>query len=378
MDSQKLIELKEQTEGETKLPIDDKVNPPIIVKSSSVKKRNMIILISSLTIIVAAAIIIPLVIFLNKDEDKKEEVEKIPVIFDVDEGGDDMIAYILANNSKRFNILGITTVSPQYTIDNVTDIWLKFLDFMGFDNKVYKGENHPMIRNSTPANFSHDYQIDFNATNRTIEEKSAVDFMLDTIANYPRKITLFLLAPLTNFALVYQRNNSIINNIEEIIIMGGTKKFGNSGFNRSAEYNIYSDADAANIVFNCGIKVKVIGTDVTHQIEMTEEKYAKYLNVYNTRSSFLVYSVMRGTFLTWNDNYIHDPATVLYYLDNDIIQLKKYYAVVNTTDPNSNESYYGIMSFLEPNETHGYNIEYSETIDLDKYWKLADELVQLY
>ena len=208
MDSQKLIELKEQTEGETKLPIDDKVNPPIIVKSSSVKKRNMIILISSLTIIVAAVIIIPLVIFLNKDEDKKEEVEKIPVIFDVDEGGDDMIAYILANNSKRFNILGITTVSPQYTIDNVTDIWLKFLDFMGFDNKVYKGENHPMKRNTTPANFFHDYQIDFNATNRTIEEKSAVDFMLDTIANYPRKITLFLLAPLTNFALVYQRNNS--------------------------------------------------------------------------------------------------------------------------------------------------------------------------
>lgn len=385
----KMIELREDFSPLTNSATGENSNSdPIIVNRKTGKKK--IIIIVSITIIVLAIILIPLLIyFLDKDDEKgnnnkngnnggntNEEQEKIPIIMDVDEGGDDMIAYTLANNSKKFNILGITTVSPGHYIDNVTDVWLSFLEYMDFDNKVYKGENQPIKRVTQPDKFFHDYQINFTAPNKTCENISAVDFMIDTIKNHKKKVTLFLLAPLTNFAQAYLKDNSIINNIEDIIIMGGTKGNGNMQYNPKAEYNIYCDADAANIVFNCGIKIKVLGTDVTHLTEFDDERYAKYLE-YNTRSSLLSYKVMKGTFVTWNDNYVHDPVTVLYYLNNNIIELKKYNCNVNTTNPDVMGTDYGSMNFVEPVDGQ-YNIEYSESINLTLYWETFDMLVQKY
>ena len=302
---------------------------------------------------------------------------KIPIIIDVDEGGDDMIAYVLANNSKKYDILGITTVSAAYTLDNVTQVWLGFLEYMNFDAKVYRGEEHPLVRNATPEVFFHDYQMEFPPTNKTVENISAVDFMVDTIKNYEKKITLFLLAPLTNFAKALQKDGTIRTNIKEIIIMGGTKFQGNMQFNDKAEYNIYQDSDAANIVFNCGIKIKVIGTDVTHKTEFNDERYAAYLE-YNTKSSILAYNVMKGTFVTWNDNFVHDPATIIYHLNNDVIDLKDYYSFVNTTNPDVMGTDYGTMIFLEPSNELRANIEYSENISVPLYWEIFDELIRSY
>ena len=337
------------------------------------QKKRMMIIIIIIILIALIVIFIFILIFVILKSSKK----KIPIIMDVDEGGDDMVTYLIAQISKKYEILGLTTVSPEYYVDNVTDIWLRFLEYMDFDSKVYKGENHPLVRKTNPANFSHDYQIDFPPTKKTIEKESAVDFMFNTIKKSKEKITLFLLAPLTNFAKVLQKDPSIINNIEEIIIMGGTKGDGNIPINMKAEYNIYCDSEAANIVFNCGAKIKIFGTDVTHKVEFTNEIYEKYLN-FNTRASKFTYNIMKGTFITWNDNYLHDPVTILYHLNNDIIQLKEYYCQVNTTNPNVEGTDYGTMHFIEPDEEHKANIEYSESINLDLYWKDLDYYVQQY
>jgi len=377
-----LIELKDITNDSENLKNSNDTKKPEsgIEIQNQKSKKNIIILISIIFIIIIGVTLLLVFLLKSKDKsDKKEdEIEdKIPVIFDVDEGGDDMMAYVLANNSKKYNILGITTVSPAYTVDNVTDIWLKFLDYMDFDVKVYKGENHPIHRTTEPQEFYHDYQIDFNETNKTCENISAVDFMVDSIIRSKKKVTLFLLAPLTNFALAFQKNSNIIDNIEEIIIMGGTKEEGNMQYNSKAEYNIYQDSEAANIVFNCGIKIKVIGTDVTHKTFFTDEIYDKYLE-YNTRSSILSYCVMKGTFITWHDNYVHDPATVIYHLNRDIIQLKDYYAEVNTTNPDVNGTNYGTIYFNEPTNISKANIEYSESINLDLYWETFNNLMQKY
>ena len=335
-----------------------------------------------LAVILAFIFILVFVIIKDKDKDKDKDKntngDKIPIIMDLDEGGDDLIAYTIANNSRKYDILGVTTVSPEYYIDNVTDVILRFLEYMNFDVKVYKGENHPLVRKTSPlTDFYHDYGVEFPKTTKTAEAKHAVDFMYDTIKNHKKKVTLFLLAPLTNFAKVIQRDGTIINNIEEIIIMGGTKSEGNMDVNPKAEYNIYVDAEAADIVFNCGAKVKVMGTDVTHKVEFTDEVYEKY-RAMNTRSSNLTYFAMRGNFLTWGQNYLHDPVTVLYHLNNKIITLKKYNVIVNTTNPDVNGTNYGTMDFIEPIKDINGNIEYSESINLDLYWKTLDEYLKKY
>ena len=336
-------------------------------------RKKKIIIISSVFIILILFIL--LLIFIKSKHSGKKK--KIPIIMDVDEGGDDMVALIVAQISKKYEILGLTTVSPDQYIDNVTDIWLRFLEHMNFDIKVYKGENHPLVRKTNPANFSHNYNMEFPSTNKTIENESAVDFMINTIKNSKEKITLFLLAPLTNFAKAFETDPSIVKNIEEIIIMGGAKEKGNIRYNPKAEYNIYSDADAANIVFNCGVKIKIFGTDVTNQVEFTDEIYDKFLK-FNTKASNLTYNVMKGTFETWGDNILHDPVTVLYHLNNDIIQLKKYYSNVNTINPDEMGTDYGTMYFNEPDEENKANIEYSESINLKLYWEKLEYYVKQY
>ena len=362
-------------ESDTKERFEVQGGEKIEIDEFSNKRSRTKLIILIVIILLVIAIIILLVCLLRGGSETIEE--KIPAIFDVDEGGDDMIAYMLANLSQKFDVLGITTVTPDYIIDNVTNIWLRFLEYMNFDAKVYKGSDHPLVRKTKYKTFYHDYQLEFPLTNKTAETKGAVDFMIEAIKNSKKKVTLFLLAPLTNFATALQRDKSIINNIEEIIIMGGTKADGNMEENPKAEYNIYQDSEAANIVFNCGIKPKVLGTDVTHKTEMTDEIYDKYLKL-NTTASYFTYCAMRGTFVTWNNNYVHDPITIMYRMDRSILELKEYYSYVDTNNPDVNGTTYGTMYFLEPNSENKSNIYYPEKINLILYWKTFDSLVSKY
>lgn len=355
------------------------------LKANKYKYLRLIIIISILILIIIFIFILIFVTQKKENNDnsnnnpipKEEDSDKIPIIIDVDESGDDMISYLVANISKKYNILGITTFNPNYCVDEVADVWLRFLEYMNFDAKVYKGAEKPISRQTNKTSIDFNYLIDFPETNKTVETKNAVDFMVETIKNSKQKITLFLIAPLTNFALAYERDHSIINNIKEIIIMGGTKSRGNISFNKKAEYNIYTDAEAANIVFNCGIKIKVMGNDVTHKVEFTDEIYQKYKDM-NTKSSFFIYNVMNGTYLSWGDKYLDDPVTFLYHINNDLITLKDYYFLVNTTNPDVNDTEYGTIYFIEQNDTLKANVEYSENINLDLYWKTFDSIIKNY
>ena len=140
-----------------------------------------------LVVIIAFILILCFVILKIQDDDEDED-DRIPVIFDVDEGADDMIGYIVANNSQKYNILGITTVSCLYYIEDVGKIWLRFLEHMNFDNKVYLGENNPLMRKTIKNPFSHNYGVEFPSTNKTYESKGGVDFMLETIKKIKKKL----------------------------------------------------------------------------------------------------------------------------------------------------------------------------------------------
>ena len=125
--------------------------------------------------------------------------------------------------------------------------------------------------------------------------------MYQTIKNYKKKITIFALAPLTNIAKLIQRESSIIENIEEIIIMGGAKEEGNVRKNPNAEWNIYNDAEAADIVFNCGLTIKIFGQET--KMDFDDIIYKKLLDM-NTRSSLFTYYAVKGTFAVWNDDWV--------------------------------------------------------------------------
>ena len=335
-------------------------------------------------ILIAFAILIVLIVFILillfviikvQDNDDDDEDEQIPVIFDVDEGADDMIAYTVANNSRKYNILGITTISQHYYIEDVGKIWLRFLEHMNFDNKVYLGENNPLARTVEKNPFSHNYGFEFPSINKTYEKKGAVDFMYETIKNNKKKVTIFALGPLTNLARLYQRDNTIIENIDEIIIMGGAKYEGNVNENPDAEWNIFNDAEAANVVFHCGIQIQVIGQET--KMDFDDDFYQKLLDI-NTKSSIFAYNAGKGTFQNWNDNWVYDPIVVLYHMNKKIIEMEDYYTEVNTTGFGTNETDYGTMYFWPAEINIKPNIKYAEKINLDLCYKDFEYYLRMY
>ena len=373
---------------DTNVPIRLNDSSTINNKQSSNLQNNplnykitiILIAIIIFAIIIAFIFILLFVILKIHKKDKiRTRIEssnnRIPIIMDVDEGGDDMIAYVVANNSKKYDILGITTVSGNYYVEDVGKIWLRFLEYMNYDNKVYLGENHPLVRQTEQFTFSHNYGFELPNTTKTLETKNAVDFLYDTIKNSKKKITLFGLGPLTNIAKIIQRDSSIIDNIEEIIIMGGAKKEGNIKESPKAEYNIYMDAEAAEIVFNCGLTIKTFGLET--KMDFDDAFYQKLLDM-NTRSSIFTYYAVKGTFITWNDNNVYDPMTILYHLDNSVFELNDYYVEVNTTNPDIDGTEYGTIYFYETNGNPKPNVKYSDKFYLDKCYEVFESYLKLY
>ena len=350
----------------------ENIQSPQSETNQKCSKLTKILIGLAILLVVIAFIFILLFAILKVQDDDDDDDNRIPVIFDVDEGADDMIAYTVANNSKKYNILGITTVSSFYYIEDVGKIWLRFLEHMNFDNKVYLGENNPLNRTTVKNAFSHNYGVEFPSTNKTYEKKGGVDFIYDTIKNNKKKVTIFALGPLTNVGKLIQRDSSIINNIEEIIIMGGAKDEGNVDENPNAEWNIYNDAEAAEVVFNCGIQIQVVGQET--KMDFNDTYYQKLLDI-NTTSSIFTYNAGKGSFVNWGNNWVYDPIVVLYHMNRNILKMNDYYVYVNTTGFGENSTDYGTMHFFSNGKA---NIKYSENLNLDECYKDLEYYLRKY
>ena len=112
-------------------------------------------------------------------------------------------------------------------------------------------------------------------------------------------------------------------------------------------------------------------------MDFDDDFYQKLLDI-NTTSSIFTYNAGKGTFETWNDNWVYDPITVLYYLDNDIIDFVDYYTKVNTTNPDLNVTDYGTMYFSEPNGNLKANIKYAEKLYLDECYNDLVYYLKMY
>ena len=157
---------------------DNSIFPKTIEQNHNSTGQNNQRCLELIKILIALGILVVIIVFILillfiilKINDDEEDDNRIPVIFDVDEGGDDMVAYIVANNSKRYNILGVTTVSSYYYVEDVGNIWLRFFEHMNFDNKVYLGEDHPLVRKTDKLPFVHYYGFEMPNTKKNMRQK---------------------------------------------------------------------------------------------------------------------------------------------------------------------------------------------------------------
>jgi inosine-uridine nucleoside N-ribohydrolase len=195
-----------------------------------------------------------------------------PILLDCDPGHDDAIAILLALASPEVELIGVTTVSGNQTLEKTTANAIRVLELAGRgDVPVAAGADRPLLRERFVAAYVHgETGLDgpeLLPTRATPVERHAVDFLAERVLASPDPVTLVPTGPLTNVGLLLALHPQAAARLERIVLMGGAIAEGN--VTPAAEFNIWADPEAAQRVFASGLDVTMIGLDVTHRALMT-------------------------------------------------------------------------------------------------------------
>ncbi|KAJ2718843.1 Uridine nucleosidase 1, partial [Coemansia sp. Benny D115] len=184
------------------------------------------------------------------------------------------MALILAAYHPRINLLGVSSVSGNSTVENTTANAIRIIQVAGIKGvKVYKGASKPLVKQVLHAQNIHGSSgiegtsllPDANYNEYFVEGVNATNAMYQAIMDSPEPISIVAVGPLTNVALLLSMYPEVIPKIETLSIMGGAISIGNT--TSAAEFNIYCDPEAAQIVLNSGIEhIALIPLDVTHTV----------------------------------------------------------------------------------------------------------------
>ena len=308
------------------------------------------------------------------------------IILDCDPGQDDAINLLLAMSSPReLEILGITTVAGNVPLE-LTQRNARIICNIAHRNdmKIYAGCSKPMIRELVTAEKVHGSTgidgVEIFEPQLPLRKQHAVDFLIEVLnAADNSSVTLVPTGPLTNIATAINKEPSILEKINQIVIMGGAMREGGN-LSPSAEFNILVDPHAADIVFQCGKPLIVMGLDVTHQVIATKKRIDKIASL-NNRISEVTVNMLN--FFTRHDanKYgfdgapLHDPCTVAWLLKPELFQGKLCNIKVETrselTMGHTAVDFWGVTKAI-PNST------WMHTVDVDGFYDLLYERLSRY
>ncbi len=247
-----------------------------------------------------------------------------PIIIDTDPGQDDALAILLALASpEELELLGITAVAGNVPLALTEVNARRICELAGKPEvKVFAGCSRPILRPLVTAEYVHGKSgldgADLPEPTMPLQPGHAVDFLIESLlARPPGTVTLCPIGPLTNIALAMIKEAAVIPRIGEIVLMGGAISHGN--VTPAAEFNIYVDPHAARVVFDSGVKLTMIGLDVTHQALVTEARLAA-IGALETKVSQAVVGLLDFFNRFDRERYdspgapLHDPCVIAYLL----------------------------------------------------------------
>ena len=253
------------------------------------------------------------------------------VILDCDPGHDDAVAILLAAGNPDIELLGLTTVGGNHTIDHVTRNAQQVLTVAGLTSvPVYRGATRPLLNDVVTAEDIHgDTGMEIHGFELPepavgVQDDGAVQWIVDTLMREePGTVTLVPTGPLTNIALAARLEPRIVPRVREVVLMGGA--YGAGNYSPSAEFNIAVDPEAAAIVFGEDWPVVMVGLDLTHQALATPEVEARFAALGTFAGDFVVglidafrrnYKDAQG----FNNPPVHDPCAVAYVIDPSVVE----------------------------------------------------------
>lgn len=247
----------------------------------------------------------------------------LPIIIDCDPGHDDAIALILALASPKLKVLAVTTSAGNQTPDKTLRNALRILTLLGrHDIPVAGGAPKPLLRELIIADNVHgESGLDGPALPEpgfAPQALTAVELMAKTLRASAEPVTLVPTGPLTNIALLLSAHPELKAKIARIVLMGGSAGPGN--WTPAAEFNIYVDPEAAEMVFGAGVPITMCGLDVTHAAQVMDEDIERIRAVTNpiarTVAELLDFFMIYHRDPKWGfvGAPLHDPCTIAWLL----------------------------------------------------------------
>jgi purine nucleosidase len=311
---------------------------------------------------------------------------KRKIIIDCDPGQDDAVNLLLAfAATDELEILGVTTVAGNVPLELTQRNARLICDIAGRDDVcVYAGCSRPLVRSLITAEKVHGTTgidgIEITQPSRPLASGHAVDFIIDSALNATDgPITLVPTGPLTNIAMAIVKQPSILDNVDQIVLMGGAMREGGN-YSPSAEFNMLVDPHAAHVVFECGRPIVVFGLDVTHQLLATRERIDR-IRALNNRAAAATAGMLDFFNRHDTEKYksdgapLHDPCTVAYLLKPDLFEFKDCNISVEIhselTMGHSAVDFWGVTG-------KGSNASWAHAVDAEGFYDLLVEYLDRY
>lgn len=264
------------------------------------------------------------------------------IIIDTDPGQDDAVAILLALASPELEVLGITTVAGNVPLPLTALNARKVVELAGRRVPVMAGCDRPLARDLVTAEYVHGKTgldgIDLPEPALPLDPRHAVDFLIETLRQEPAgTVTLCPLGPLTNIATAFRRAPDIVDRVQQIVLMGGGL-FEGGNVTPAAEFNIYVDPEAADIVFRSGRPLTVLPLDCTHQALTSRARIGRF-RAMGTRVGEAV-----AAWLDFFERFdvekygseggpLHDPCVIAWLLRPDLFRGRLINVEVETRSP---------------------------------------------
>lgn len=303
------------------------------------------------------------------------------IIIDTDPGQDDAVAILLALGSPaELEVLGIVAVAGNVGLAQNAKNALKVVEVSGAKGiRVYAGSERPMRRPLVTAEYIHGKTgldgPDLPDPVQKLEAQHGVDFIIDTLRREPDKsVTLCALGPLTNLGMAFVKAPDIVPRVAEIVLMGGGL-FEGGNVTPAAEFNIYVDPEAADVVFHSGVPITQVPLDVSHFMLTTKERVERFRALGNrtgvvTAEMLEFFERFDEAKYGWEGGPLHDPCVVAYLLKPELFKGKHVNVAIETASELTRGmtvvDWWGVTGRAK-------NVNYLRTGDADGFFNLLFE-----
>lgn len=283
------------------------------------------------------------------------------IILDTDPGTDDAMALMLALNSPELDVRAVTVVPGNVVAAQGLDNALRMVSLAKrCDIPVAAGAQHPLFQKLITAEFWHGQNglanVELPPSKCKVDGRFGPDLIIQLVHASPHEITLVPVGPLTNIALAVEKEPSIVPLVKEVVLMGGGITGGN--VNASAEANIYNDPEAAQIVFQAGWPVTMVGLDVANKTLLTQ-KYLDQLSTTHGPINDFIYGIAKylvelSAKFGQPGTAMYDPLAVGVAIDSTLVEAPEMHVDVETRGEfTRGETVANRQGYVERNVLHG-------------------------